>query len=350
METMDALVWTGPRAMEMQRAPIPKPAADEVLIAVGAAGICGSELSGYLGENSLRVPPLIMGHEAAGAIVSLPAAPDAALELANGAMPHLGARVAFNPMIHCGSCDRCLAGKTGLCRNRRLLGAHRPGAFAQYVAVPARLCFPLPDTLSLTAGSLAEPLACGVRAADLAGVGPGERLLILGAGPIGLCCLAAARAQGAETIYISDVADGRLAVARDWGASETLNARGLDVVAAANKLSPGGVDAVIDAVGTTQTREQALKAVVPGGRVVYIGLHEEHSRVEVNYIIRQEITVQGSFCYSMEQYGQALEMLAAGQVRPDASWLEERPLSRGADSFAELVDGRAQATKIVLLI
>jgi threonine dehydrogenase-like Zn-dependent dehydrogenase len=345
METMDALVWTGPRAMEMQRLPVPEPAAGELLIAVGAAGICGSELSGYLGENSLRVPPLVMGHEAAGTITAVNGGP-----LADGTPPKIGQRVAFNPMIHCGECDRCRAGKTGLCRNRRLLGAHRPGAFAQYVVVPSRLCFALPEQMSFTLGSLAEPLACGVRAAELAQVESGESLLILGAGPIGLCCLAAARARGVEEIYLSDVADRRLHVARAWGAAAGLNARAVDVIAAAKDLRPGGVDVVIDAVGTRATRDQALKAVVPGGRVVYIGLHEEHSPVEVNYLIRQEITVLGSFCYSLEQYARALGMLAAGGVQADDSWLEERPLSAGADSFAELVDGRARATKIVLLV
>jgi L-iditol 2-dehydrogenase len=341
---MNALVWTGPRAMEMQRVPLPVAGEGELLLRVGAAGICGSELSGYLGENSLRVPPLIMGHEAAGTVVVGDA------PLADGSPARHGHPVCFNPLIACGACDLCSAGRPGLCRNRRLIGAHRPGAFAEYVAVPANLCFPLPEGMSLTTGSLAEPLACGVRAVDLAGVGPGQSLLILGAGPIGLCCLAAARAAGVSNLAISDVADGRLVVAQDWGASTTINARTHDVVAAARELVPGGVECVIDAVGTTATRDQALKSVVPGGRVVYIGLHEEHSRIEANYLIRQEITLIGSFCYTQEQYAQALSMLAAGIVLPDSSWLDERPLAEGGEAFAELVAGRATATKIVLRV
>jgi L-iditol 2-dehydrogenase len=201
-ELMEALVWTAPRVMEMQRLPVPVPADGDVLLRVSAAGICGSELSGYLGQSSIRVPPLVMGHEAAGVLVA-----DADLVLGDGSPARAGTRVAFNPLIVCGECDRCRAGRSSVCRNRRLIGAHRPGAYAGYVAVPAAQCFPLPAHVSDVAGSLAEPLACGVRAVSLAL--PAERLLVLGAGPIGLCCLLAARAAGVQQVMVSDIASRR---------------------------------------------------------------------------------------------------------------------------------------------
>lgn len=340
--SMNALVWLGPRKMELRREPVPTPGAGEVLIEVAAVGICGSELSGYLGENSLRKPPLIMGHEAAGCIAF-----DCDATLSDGSPARAGTRVTFNPLLTCGVCDLCLAGKSNLCRNRQLISAHRPGAFAGYVAAPAHLCVPLPDHVSLTLGSLTEPLACGVRA--VAHTGAPQRLVILGAGPIGLLCLVAARAAGIEHVLVSDVSERRLAVARAWGASATVNARD-NVLAAVQAFAPGGADAVIDAVGLTITRDQAVRAVIPGGRVVFIGLHEEESMVAANYIVRQEIAVIGSFTYSDADFARALDLLAEGSVSLDGDWLEERPLAAGPAAFEELIAGATRAAKIVLRV
>jgi threonine dehydrogenase-like Zn-dependent dehydrogenase len=344
-QMMQAHVWLGPRDLVERAEPVTKLAPGEVLISVGAVGICGSELSGFLGHNSLRVPPLIMGHECAGRVVQ---ATDGRFATGEAAM--VGARVTFNPLVVCGACDLCLSGRSNLCRRRQLVGAHRSGGFAQYVAVPARQCYPLPESLSLVAGSLAEPLACSIRAVALTGVKPGERLLILGAGPIGLCALAAARAQGVEQIIVSDVAPQRLEIARHWGASDVINAREQDVIAFVQERYPGGVDCVIDAVGATPVRTQAIRAVVPGGHVVFIGLHDEESVLPANYLIRQEITVTGTFAYTEDNFTQAIDLLVRGVVRPSTDWLEERPLSDGPSAFAELVDGKAKAAKIVLTI
>ena len=124
-QMMQALVWLGPRDMVQRAEPMPKPAEGEVLISVGAVGICGSELGGFLGHNSLRFPPLIMGHECAGQVVQVTGG-----RFATGNAATVGARVTFNPLVVCDTCDRCLSGKSNLCRRRQLVGAHRPGAFA----------------------------------------------------------------------------------------------------------------------------------------------------------------------------------------------------------------------------
>lgn len=340
---MEALVWTGPRAMEVRAVAVPEPAPGEVLIEVSAVGICGSEISGYLGHNSLRVPPLIMGHEASGRIVRV-----AGGICADGSIPQVGMRVTFNPLVVCGACDRCLAGRSNLCRRRHLIGAHRPGAFARFVGVPAAQCWPLPDALSELAGALTEPLACAVRAVAHAEVGSGGDLVILGAGPIGLCCLAAARAAGVAKIVVSDLSARRLAVAQRWGAHAVVDASAGDALAALQALFPGGAGAVIDAVGAATTRAQAIQAVVPGGRVVFIGLHDEESPLAANYLVRQEITIVGSFAYTRSDFAQALELLQQGQVPADGEWLDERPLSAGPAAFAELVASANAPTKIVL--
>src|SRR5690349_3989607 len=205
---MEALVWLGPGEMEIQRTVAPELAPGEVLIAVHVAGICGSELSGYLGQNSLRVPPLVMGHEAAGEVVEITEG-----TFADGSPVGVGTRVTFNPLISCGDCDRCCIGLTHLCRQRQLVGAHRAGAFAQFVAVPAVQCYPLPADFSDTVSSLTEPLACSLRAVKQTQARPEQSLLILGAGPIGLFALIAARAEGLQRIYVSDLSESRLEVA-----------------------------------------------------------------------------------------------------------------------------------------
>lgn len=342
--TMPALVWLGPRKMELCEEPVPEPTAGELILAVSAVGICGSELSGYLGQNSLRHPPLIMGHEAAGHIVEIvePAA------LADGSPASLQGRVTFNPLSVCGTCEFCLAGLTNLCPKRQLIGAHRPGAFASYVRVPATQCWPVPETLTDVTASLTEPLACAVRAVHQAQVQAGQSLLILGAGPIGLFCLAVARTLGVEEILVSDLSSYRLEIARRWGATAVLDARKDDVVATIRQSFAHGVTATIDAVGATATRTQALQAVRPGGRVVCIGLHEEESPLAINFLVRQELTVIGSFGYRQSDFAHALTLLSQRILHPQPDWLEERPLASGPAAFAELVSGTARATKIVL--
>lgn len=341
---MKALIWLGPEDMQFRDAPLPTLASGDVLIETSAVGICGSELSGYLGKNSLRRPPLIMGHEAAGRISQT----EGETILADGTPGQAGMRVTFNPLVVCGVCDRCRAGLTNLCRQRQLIGAHRPGAFAHFVAVPATQCWPLPATLSDTAASLTEPLACAVHAVHLARLSSEGSLLILGAGPIGLFCLVVARSLGIEKVFVSDRLPERLAIAEQWGAAATLNAQSTDIVQAVQDVCSGGTLAVIDAVGASATRTQAVQAVVPGGQVVFIGLHDEASLLAANYLVRQEINISGCFAYTNQDFAHALTLLQAGIIRPEAAWLEECPLGEGAAAFASLVRGTASATKIVL--
>lgn len=340
---MDALVWTGPRLMEIQRAPVAAPGALELLIEVSAVGICGSELSGYLGHNSLRVPPLIMGHEFSGRIAAIGGG-----TLADGAAPAPGQRVAVNPLTSCGACAACAAGLPQLCPRRRIVGAHCAGGFARYVAVAASQCWPLPDGIDDIAGALAEPLACAIRAVAHAQWQTDEPLLILGAGTIGLCCLAVARAEHSGPIVVSDRVEERLRVAEAWGATRTVNGRDADAQQQRRAALPAGACAVIDAVGSSATRELAMQLVRAGGRIVYIGLHDESSPLAANYLVRQEIAIQGSFAYTPGDFGCALALLTAGTVAPSAAWVEERPLAAGPAAFAGLVDGRITVPKVIL--
>ncbi len=347
--SMPTLVWTAPGSMVMQTAPVPQPAAGELLLEVAAVGICGSELSGYLGQSSLRVPPLIMGHEFSARVAA--AGPEAP-PLADGSRPQVGQLVAVNPLVTCGACDLCTHGLPHLCPQRWVIGAHRAGAFARYATAPGAQCWPLPEKMSEVAGALVEPLACAVRAVSHVSAHAGGRrqgpLLILGAGTIGLFCLAVACAENGASVMISDMVDERLQVAATWGAAQTVNGRAAGAGQQLRAALPNGAAAVIDAVGSSATRALALKLVQPGGRVVFIGLHEEVSSLAANYVVRQEINIQGSYSYTPTDFGSAVDLLAAGVIQPSAIWIAERPLDTGPEAFAGLVAGAITTPKIIL--
>ncbi|BBI32956.1 galactitol-1-phosphate 5-dehydrogenase [Cohnella abietis] len=328
--TMKALVYEGPRTMNMREVPIPVLKSDEVLIRVERVGICGSELGGYLGHNSLRKPPLIMGHEFSGIIESVG-------EQVNSFQP--GVRVTANPLVTCGTCRYCRNGQSQLCSARNLLGAHRPGAFAQFVAVPAKNVYRLEDHISFDEGALAEPLACAVHICRLLSLTPTNRLLIYGAGPIGLFALQAAKVYGLSDIVIVDLNEARLEIARELGCIAVTS---LDSIDNAN-----GFDAVIDAVGAEFTRQKSIAAARPGGKVIFTGLHEADSKLPVNDMIRNEIWTQGAFAYSEEDFETALLWIGQGKIHL-LPWMETAQLSDGSACFEKLITGPGKVAKIVL--
>ena len=340
---MKALVWEAAKVMNMREQAQPAPAAGEVLVKVTYAGICGSELSGYLGHNALRVPPLVMGHEFAGEIAALGAG---ALER-NPALA-VGLAVTVNPLAYCGQCEYCVRGLNQLCVNRKLIGAARPGAYAEYVTAPAELALPLPAGMSARTGSLTEPVAVAVRIAELAGAVKGETMLIVGAGPIGLLALQALLAQGAKRVFISDLEPARLAMAQELG-GDALHAREVDVVRTVREATNGrGAAASCDAVGTGLTRTQCVSATRSAGTVILTGLHEETSAMPVADIIRREIVLHGSFAYTPSNFADALRRLEGGEMRLDP-WIVEAPLSDGGMWFQRLVEEPGAVAKVLLV-
>ena len=345
---MQALVWTAPEKMEMQEQPDPTPTASEVVIRVAYAGICGSELSGYLGHNALRTPPLVMGHEFAGEIV----------EVGRGVTGvAIGDAVTANPLTYCGQCRTCRMGLTQLCPERRLVGAHRPGAFAEFVSIPAFLTHKLPEGMSLRIGALTEPVGVGVRIGRLAGEVVGESALIIGAGPIGLLALQALKLAGAERVFIADLDPERLAMGGALGgitisppsAGPGATDQGAGVVEFVKDATAGdGVAVSIDAVGTGGTRSQCVAATRNAGTLVLSGLHEETSPMPAAAIIRQELTVRGSFAYGAADFALGLEQLHADLYRLDP-WIIEAPLAEGGDWFNRLVHSPGNVSKVLLV-
>lgn len=328
--SMMALVYEGPRTMNIREVPIPELKPGEVLIRVKRAGICGSELGGYLGHNSLRKPPLIMGHEFSGVIEQVG-------ELVGDYQ--VGERVTANPLITCGTCRYCRNGESQLCGSRNLLGAHRPGAFAQFVAVPARNVYRLKDQLTFEEGALAEPFACAIHVCRLLQLTPTDRVLIYGAGPIGLFALQAAKVYGVIDVVIVDLNEARLEIARELGGIGVTTLEGLE--------NASEFDAVIDAVGAEVTRQKSVAAARSGGKVIFTGLHEAESKLPINDMIRKEIGVKGAFAYSQEDFETALLWIGHGRINL-LPWVETAPLSEGGACFEKLIAGPGKVAKIFL--
>jgi threonine dehydrogenase-like Zn-dependent dehydrogenase len=328
--TMSALVYEAPFEMNMRQVPMPVIQPDEALIRVAYSGICGSELSGYEGKNSLRKPPLIMGHEFSGYIEALGGAVD---------RPELkaGAAVTANPLVSCRQCRYCLSGRQELCPRRKLLGAHMPGSNAEFVAIRADALSLIPPELSLTAAALVEPAAFAVHVAALAMPAPDEQALVVGAGPIGLMIIQTLQDRGISRAFCIDLNKERLAMAQKLGA----------IPASFESLAPEPLDIVVDAVGASATRQGSARVVRSGGRIVWAGLHEADTTLPVNDFIRREIATYGSFAYTPIDFDNALLALAQKRIILEDSWTQTEPLANGTACYEKLLHG-APISKIWL--
>lgn len=327
---MRALVWEGPERLTLEDVPAPEPKAGDVLVRVAAAGICGSDIHGYLGRLRTRLPGLIMGHEFAGTVDAV----------GPGVRPEwIDRLVTVNPLISCGDCTACHAGRTNLCQHTTFLGIESPGGFAELVAVPARSLIAVPPELEPRAAALAEPLAHALHNVRL-GLrhGDARRALVIGGGTIGVLVAQAALLVGVTDVHVVEPHPARRAAAAELGATAVLEP---------GEEEPSSYDLVLEAVGSERTRRKAAAAARPGGAVVLIGLDEIHSAFDVLDLIRREIVLQGSFAYTAPDFAQALAWIATGDagLGPLTPAL---PLAEGPAAFAELAVGPTAQFKTFL--
>jgi threonine dehydrogenase-like Zn-dependent dehydrogenase len=333
---MKAIVWQGPERMTVEDVPEPSPPGrGELLLRPAAVGICGSEVEGYLGHMGNRTPPLVMGHEFAGVVVAA----------GEGAGSLEGARVAVNPLSGCGECRLCRAGHSNVCKDRKLIGEHSAGAFADLVRVPASDVRPIPDAVPARVGALVEPLANGVHAVRLGlADGPVERAMVMGAGTIGLVTLQAALLSGIPFVGVVEPQAGRRERARSLGAHAVYGSE----EEAREAAGEDGVDLTLDAVGAEATRRLALAVLRPAATAVCIGLAADDTTLGFHDLVRSQHRVQGSYAYTMDDFEQALDWLVSGRASlgelPDV-----QPLEEGPEAFARLAAGPPPAQVKVFL-
>ena len=320
---MKALVYTGPEALAYRDAADPVPTDGEHLIRVERVGICGSDMHAFLGHDERRPAPLILGHEACGRLEN-------------------GQRVTINPLVTCGACPACAAGRENLCRKRQIISMPpREGAFAEaFVMVPENIV-PVPDGVDPAKAALAEPLACGWHAVRLglkAGWQRDPKTLVLGGGAIGLGAALSATAQG-----ISDVTIVEPNELRRTFLNETC---GQNAVASVGTLD--AYDLVIDGVGFAATRETACAAVVPGGVILHIGLGAAAGGIDVRRVTLQEVTFIGTYAYTKQDFRDTAAAIFDGRLGA-LDWTEERPLAEGHRAFEDIRAGKVAAPKIVLV-
>ena len=336
---MKTLLYPEWDRIEVADGPRPSPAADEVVLRVAACGLCGSELEGFKTHSPRRTPPLVMGHEFCGVVDEVGAAVEGF---------SLGQKVVSNALVPCGRCVRCGRGDPHLCASRQIFGMNRQGAFAEFVNVPARCLLPWPENLPAEAACLAEPLANGVHVARLVGHMRPKTVLVIGAGPIGLMCLGAARQMLGADVLVSDLNERRLTFARAQGAAEIIPGRSRDPVEATRALTGGeGADVVIDAVGAAATKRQSVHAARPGGAAVWIGLHENPMPLDSYDVTLPEKHVIGSYAATMEDMRAALDLMARGRIDP-TPWVQQFPIERGPEAFRRMLAPQGDDVKAVI--
>jgi len=340
---MKVLLLSKYRQLEIAEAATPVLGQGEVLIRVAACGICGSDVHGYDGSSGRRIPPIVMGHEAAGTIAALGPG-------VNGFAQ--GDRVTFDSTIYCGACGPCLRGHVNLCDKRQVLGVscteyRRAGAFAEYVAVPSRIVYRLPETISFAEAAMLEAVAVAIHAVSLAPSPAGGTALVLGAGTIGLLVLQSLRAAGCTRVFVADIDPTRLKLASELGATAVLSAQ-TDTVAQVRDLTDGiGVDVAVEAVGRNETVAAAIGSVRKGGSVVLVGNISPEVTLPLQTVVSRQLRLQGS-CASAGEYPRAIELMASGAIRVKPLITAIAPLDQGPQWFERLHAREPNLMKVVL--
>ncbi len=341
---MKALVLTQYHHLEIQDVPEPEIGPEEVLVAVKACGICGSDVHGMDGSTGRRRPPIVMGHEAAGVIVRLGASVQGWT---------VGDRVTFDSTVYCGHCVPCRAGHINLCDNRRVLGVsceeyRRHGAFAEYVAVPQHILYRLPDNLSFHRAAMVEALSIAVHAAARTRVRLDDTALVVGAGMIGLLVLQTLRAAGCGRIFVADLVPARLDLARKLGADVAFQSDAVDVPQEILTRTGGrGVDIAVEAVGLTPTVQTAVASLRKGGQLTLVGNFAPKVELPLQAVVTRELTLNGS-CASRGEYPACLNMIARGAIDVDSLTSAVAPLEEGPSWFKRLYEGKEPLMKVIL--
>ena len=340
---MKALLLSDARRLAITDIPVPAIGDDDVLVRVRACGVCGSDIHGYDGSTGRRIPPLVMGHEAAGLIESV------------GARVtdfHPGDRVTFDSTVSCGTCDFCRSGRINLCDRRTVLGVscgdyRRHGAFAEYVSVPARIVYRLPDALPFEHAALVEAVSVAVHAVGLQVPSPSDTVVVIGCGMIGLLVIQALRAKGCTTIVGVDIDENRRAMATKIGAAIVIDGN-RDVPKEVARVTNGSLaDHAFEVVGYRETVLTAIRSVRKGGTITLVGNLTPMVDLPLQEVVSRQLTLLGS-CASNGEYPDCIDLMARGEIDVTPLITATAPLEDGPGWFERLYAGNGELLKVIL--
>jgi len=341
---MKAMLLTEYKNLSVTEFPKPEIAATDVLVQVRACGICGSDIHGYDGSTGRRIPPLVMGHEAAGVITEIGS------EVTSF---KVGDRVTFDSTVSCGHCFFCRRGDINLCDNRMVLGVscgdyRRHGAFAEYVAVPAHICYHIPEGLPFEHAAMIEAVSIAVHAANRTPVSLGDTAVVVGSGMIGLLVIQAIRLAGCGQIIAVDLEENRLQKAKELGANVGLKGDEVDVPAEVRKLTGGrGADVVVEVVGVASTVNTAIACARKGGSVTLVGNLSPKVEMPLQVIVTRELSIYGS-CGSRGEYPACIDLLERRAIRVEPLITAMSSLEEGPGWFKRLYAGEPGAMKVII--
>jgi len=337
---MRAVIIDAPGIIRVDNVPDPTPRPDEVLVRVGACGICGTDLHIIDGDSPLARYPIIPGHEFAGEVVAVGS--DVAQRYGKENIT-IGSRIAVEPNLYCGHCDSCRTGHENLCLNYAALGVTTNGAVAQYVTVPVAKAYALPDNMSFREGALIEPVSCAVHGMHILNPRSGDTFLIVGAGTMGVLLLQLAVRGGASRVAMVDVNAQRLALAEQLGPTRTYSD-----IKQALKDEPLGFNCVIDATGVAPVIENAFMAVKRGGKLLIFGVASNEARISLSpfRIYNDEITIIGSMAV-LFSFQAALDLISSGVINTEAMLTKALPLQDFLEALDMVRYGKGVKTQIL---
>lgn len=341
---MKALVLKEYNVINYQDVPEPEYGSDDLLVRIKACAICGSDVHGMDGSTGRRIPPVIMGHEASGIIAEV------GTDVKEFA---IGDRITFDSTISCGECYYCRKGQINLCDNRRVLGVscddyRQDGAFAEYITIPQRIAYHLPEEISFEQAAMVEPVSIAVHAVNRSAFSLNDTVVVVGVGMIGLFVVQILRITGCGRIIAIDLDEGKFELARKFGATHCLSAGQEDLLPQIAKLTQGrGADFAFEVVGITPAVKTAVDVLRKGGSLTLVGNLKQQINFPLQSVVIRQISLYGS-CASSGEYPTCLDLISQGKVNVDTLISATAPLKEGAIWFKRLYDKEPGLMKVIL--
>ena len=333
-------VMTAPGQITFRQIPVPQPQPHEVLVRTRMIGVCGSDIHVYHGKHPFTAYPVTQGHEVSGDIVAVGSAVTGLAA---------GRKVTIEPQVYCGKCHPCTHGKYNLCEELKVMGFQTTGTASTYFAVDAAKVTPLPQELSFAEGAMIEPLAVAVHAVRRYGDVAGQKVVVLGAGPIGNLVAQVAKGMGAETVMVTDISDYRLALAKQCGADVVVNTGKEDFgTAMVAHLGPDKADVIYDCAGSDITMNQAIRCARKGSTIILVAVFAKMATVDLAVLNDHELDLNTTMMYRHEDYLQAIALVSEGKVQLQPLMSKVFPFGQYQQAYEYIDSHRETSLKILI--